>query len=334
MPGTQNGVPLYRATDYEGTLVGSLLANGNFVDPVDHTPFGQVFVGNTSDPYLFTGKERDTESGLDYFGARYYGSSTGRFFSPDPSGLFYADPTNPQSLNLYAYVQNNPLNNVDANGLDCVYINNDTGAYEGFNRGDCDNSTDAKANTGHYYDGTVTTLYTSTGTLQGQVTALQGTDSSGTNLFTEYRTPGNQSGLTKPVDISTDVLEWGMNRTGKPDGLWTHGNWAGPGGSGIPTDRADSGAMIHDYCYDTNGHLSAHSNFGAYNSALQACNQALCDTESKVAASAMADSDAARTSGNADATYKFQLEAQAAQDMVSYFSNIPFHGNGCKAKGK
>lgn len=44
--------------------------------------------------YKFTGKERDAESGLDYFGARYYSSSMGRFSSPDPSGLYFADQTN------------------------------------------------------------------------------------------------------------------------------------------------------------------------------------------------------------------------------------------------
>ena len=45
---------------------------------------------------ISSGKERDAESGNDYFGARYYGSSMGRFMSPDPSGLVYADPKNPQ----------------------------------------------------------------------------------------------------------------------------------------------------------------------------------------------------------------------------------------------
>ncbi len=69
----------------------------------------------------FTGKERDTESGLDNFGARYYGSSMGRFMSPDPSGLAYADITNPQSFNLYSYVLNNPLRYVDPNGLYCAW---------------------------------------------------------------------------------------------------------------------------------------------------------------------------------------------------------------------
>lgn len=59
--------------------------------------------------YKFTGKERDIESGLDNFEARYYGSSMGRFMSPDYSGLMYADPLNRQSFNLYSYVRNNPL---------------------------------------------------------------------------------------------------------------------------------------------------------------------------------------------------------------------------------
>lgn len=70
--------------------------------------------------YKFTGKERDSESGLDYFGARYYASSMGRFMSPDWAAkaepVPYAKLDNPQSLNLYAYVLNNPLSNRDLDG--------------------------------------------------------------------------------------------------------------------------------------------------------------------------------------------------------------------------
>jgi RHS repeat-associated protein len=65
----------------------------------------------------YTGKERDTESGHDYFKYRYYASSIGRWMSPDPSLLMHADPRNPQSLNLYSYVGNNPLSRVDLDGL-------------------------------------------------------------------------------------------------------------------------------------------------------------------------------------------------------------------------
>jgi RHS repeat-associated protein len=71
-------------------------------------------------PLHFTGKERDAESGLDYFGARYYGSSMGRFMSPDWAAkaepVPYSKLDNPQSLNLYSYVYNNPLSKADPDG--------------------------------------------------------------------------------------------------------------------------------------------------------------------------------------------------------------------------
>ena len=70
--------------------------------------------------YKFNGKERDSESGLDMFGARYYGSSLGRFMTPDwaakPTNVPYAHFGNPQSLNLYSYVQNNPTTVGDPDG--------------------------------------------------------------------------------------------------------------------------------------------------------------------------------------------------------------------------
>src|SRR5438132_1447946 len=63
-----------------------------------------------------TGKERDAETGLDYFGARYFSGAMGRFTSPDPSNLS-VDWWVPQSWNRYAYALNNPLAYVDDNGL-------------------------------------------------------------------------------------------------------------------------------------------------------------------------------------------------------------------------
>ena len=65
---------------------------------------------------LYTGKERDTESGNDYFGARYYASKMGRMMSPDP-GNIGANPANPQSWNMYSYSLNNPLTFTDPTGL-------------------------------------------------------------------------------------------------------------------------------------------------------------------------------------------------------------------------
>src|SRR5438477_2046578 len=62
-----------------------------------------------------TGKERDSESGLDNFGARYDASTMGRFMTPDPLGGHMEDP---QTLNKYAYVRNNPTTLTDPTGLD------------------------------------------------------------------------------------------------------------------------------------------------------------------------------------------------------------------------
>jgi len=69
----------------------------------------------TMTAYHFTGKERDSESGLDNFGARYDASSMGRFMTPDPLGGHLTDP---QTLNKYAYVRNNPVTLTDPTGLD------------------------------------------------------------------------------------------------------------------------------------------------------------------------------------------------------------------------
>jgi RHS repeat-associated protein len=68
----------------------------------------------------FTGKERDTETGLDFFLARYYSGAQGRFTSLDwsakPQPVPYADFADPQTLNIYLYVRNNPLGSADADG--------------------------------------------------------------------------------------------------------------------------------------------------------------------------------------------------------------------------
>ncbi len=67
-------------------------------------------------PQKFTGKERDSESGLDNFLKRYHASSMGRFMSPDPL-MASASTSDPQTWNRYAYVRNNPLKYVDPTGM-------------------------------------------------------------------------------------------------------------------------------------------------------------------------------------------------------------------------
>jgi RHS repeat-associated protein len=126
---TTNGLQ-FQLTDPLGTRRVQTDANGMGQLGFLSLPYGDQSSSETlsspaaddSTPLHFTGKERDTESGNDYFGARYYESGMGRFISPDPSGLTFADPTNPQSLNLYAYALNNPLRFIDPSGLTaCFY---------------------------------------------------------------------------------------------------------------------------------------------------------------------------------------------------------------------
>jgi RHS repeat-associated protein len=64
----------------------------------------------------FTSKERDAETGLDYFGARYYSGAQGRFLSVDPLIVQRENAAIPQSWNRYSYVANNPFRNVDPTG--------------------------------------------------------------------------------------------------------------------------------------------------------------------------------------------------------------------------
>jgi RHS repeat-associated protein len=113
----------YSVYYYFGNQIGSTSviadSSGNLQDDSDYYAWGgQVqFSENVTNHYWFSGKERDTESGIDYFGARYYGNSMGRFLTPDPTGLSAVNRNSPQSWNLYTYALNNPLALVDPNGL-------------------------------------------------------------------------------------------------------------------------------------------------------------------------------------------------------------------------
>ncbi len=130
----------YLSADHLGSTRLVTDANGNPVRCFDYLPFGEEIpagmngrtgcyetMGSPQYPtspdvadQKFTGKERDAETGLDYFGARYFSSAQGRFTSPDwsatPAPVPYADFRDPQTLNLYSYVRNNPLRLRDEDG--------------------------------------------------------------------------------------------------------------------------------------------------------------------------------------------------------------------------
>jgi len=112
--------PHFRIADWLGTTRVQTNSAGSTELLCQSLPFGDPATPCTVAPgteQFFTGYERDPESGNDFAQARHYASGVGRFLSPDPSGLAYADPANPQSFNLYSYVGNNPLKFVDPTGL-------------------------------------------------------------------------------------------------------------------------------------------------------------------------------------------------------------------------
>jgi RHS repeat-associated protein len=120
----------YLTQDHLGTTRLVTKATGTAANIVysrhDFMPFGEEIARGVNDygpsalSLKFTGKERDGESGLDYFQARYMSAALGRFTSADDP-LVYADTGNPQSWNLFSYGLNNPVLYIDPDGHEpCV----------------------------------------------------------------------------------------------------------------------------------------------------------------------------------------------------------------------
>jgi RHS repeat-associated protein len=130
---------IYLTSDHLGSTRVVTAVGPSVVERCDYAPFGEELgVGldgrTAAEKYCnngyptttldaselkFTSQERDAETGLDYFGARYMSSAQGRFTSPDEPWVDQ-DPRNPQSWNLYAYGRNNPLRFSDSDGRKCV----------------------------------------------------------------------------------------------------------------------------------------------------------------------------------------------------------------------
>jgi RHS repeat-associated protein len=96
----------------------------------DFMPFGEEIAPQVPPPYkrLFTGHERDAETGQDYFGARYFRADLGRFATVDPELNTKDAMVDPQRWNRYAYVTNNPLKYTDPDGKNPLLIAGGIGA--------------------------------------------------------------------------------------------------------------------------------------------------------------------------------------------------------------
>ena len=112
-------------------------ASGQVVRRHDFGPFGEEVAAVYPNPErkLFTGHERDAETALDYFGARYYRADLGRFATVDPELNIKGALLDPQRWNRYAYVTNNPLKYTDPDGKNPLLIMGGIGAvvYAGWN---------------------------------------------------------------------------------------------------------------------------------------------------------------------------------------------------------
>ncbi len=94
-----------------------MLTDANGVSEEDNAyyPYGDTYThtGTSDVAYKYTGQELDNETGLYFYEARYYDPVLGRFISPD---TIVPDPMDPQALNRYSYVRNNPIIYTDPTG--------------------------------------------------------------------------------------------------------------------------------------------------------------------------------------------------------------------------
>jgi RHS repeat-associated protein len=111
----------YLLTDHLGSVVGMLDSNGDLETDERYLPFGGLrdTSGITETDFAFTGQRNMSDVGLMDYNARWYSPSIGRFISPDS---LVAQPGNPQALNRYAYVSNNPLRYIDPSGHFCAEV--------------------------------------------------------------------------------------------------------------------------------------------------------------------------------------------------------------------
>lgn len=261
----------FRLVNQVGTLVANASSEGNFVEGCLSGPFGDGQLCTSDYNYTethFTDKLRDKESNNDYFGARYFNSTLGRFTSPDPSGLGYADPSNPQSLNAYSYVHNNPLSNIDPSGLGC----------------ESDIGTDANDSGPAPPTPSVSCQNADQQTSQAFQTVYEEV-----NVHAQIDYGSAFLGLYTFVSVSVGIPYQyanapsnGIGQQVPVHGPWTYGNHCGAGGMGPDVNSTDGACHVHDDCFDAI-HLTADQYTSGQASPAQvqgaaACNQQLCNS--------------------------------------------------------
>lgn len=117
----------YYHPDHLGSATWITNSEKQPVQYIHYMPFGELWYNQQASAYnerfKFTGKERDAETGYDFFGARYYSSTLLSWLSPDPLLKKYPH------ISSYAYCSWNPINKIDPDGRDVNVINNGDGTY-------------------------------------------------------------------------------------------------------------------------------------------------------------------------------------------------------------
>ena len=211
--GNQTATPEYRLLDHEGSLVATTDGSGNVTGTNELSPYGETLSSNTSDPFSYAGLTQDTEYGGDAATFRNYSTEQLRWTRPDPYNGSY-DLSNPQTMNRYVYAMNNPLNNIDPSGLDCVY--DESGGTVAVVTGDCYSGTD----TGYYIDGTINIsagiTLNSDGSLTFGVTSPNGDYGVGAILgFADGNLDGSTAGSDGLVEGSGGVVSFSSSATNK-----------------------------------------------------------------------------------------------------------------------
>lgn len=124
-PDNYENLQFFYHPDHLGSSSFITNLDGEVVQHIEYVPFGEVFIEERNSvwntPYLFNAKEFDEETGLYYYGARYYEPRLSLWLSTDPAQEKYSH------INTYCYAFNNPLNFVDLHGMEGVKYESDNG---------------------------------------------------------------------------------------------------------------------------------------------------------------------------------------------------------------
>jgi RHS repeat-associated protein len=119
LPSPQGEKVSYYLSDHLGSSSVITDSSGKVTREYEYKPYGEIFTERIYDSssetpnFFYTGKRLDKETGLYYYGARYYDPALGKFITPD---TIVQAPFDPQSLNRYSYCRNNPINLIDPTG--------------------------------------------------------------------------------------------------------------------------------------------------------------------------------------------------------------------------